>query len=265
MESIPQELYTTIFDHLPYRELAQVATASRRFHHETSRLLYCDVDLAEGSKQDIISWANAVAQNRFLSGLVRTLYLPAIVPVKSYPHIPLRELQTALKNTFGAIDNLTFLEVMYLAENQGDMEHLLNFDIFSTSLFRLKTFCDPESGLKNPYEQRLFLSQQTEIERWEANIEQQFPEEFFSSSLLPRLSDMTMNVWNLPILKFAASRALVYLSVDCTVAEGEDVPFKQVMEQLRRCHQTLQHLECCFWDSVTRHLRSRYSRKALES
>lgn len=130
-------------------------------------------------------------------------------------------------------------------QGEGRPERYLDFDIFSASLFRLKSFRDTLPGLDNPHDLGLFLSQQTEIEHWTPDSWRRYPQEgFFSSSLLPRLSDLEMNRLCFSLLEFAVLRPLVYLSIKVNIIDGEDDPHKLVMEQLCRCNQTLHHFGC---------------------
>lgn len=263
MEGIPQELYPSIFIHLPPKDWVTITLTSRAFHYETSRLLYRDVNLCHCSRTQIHSWADAVAYNSFLSNLVRTLRLPTVIPIKRSALVPSRQLVVALKNAFEAVVNLVSLKIR--DENRkppSKHASYLDFDMLvKLGSFRLKTLhVFGNETLCDPYEMVSFLSKQPEIEDWAQGIscpatKSAITEDMLSSSLLPHLSTfglMCHYPCDLPLLNFATSRPLVRLAVQFDIyseTQMEDLnPLIRIMKCVHRCHETLLLFHYCDWN-----------------
>lgn len=262
MQQIPHELYRPIILNLSPNHLANVAIASRALHYETTLALYCNVNLRDASIDRILSWANAVAHNSRLAEQVKSICLPSEVCGSRYTgnlsEVP--EVQESLTKAFGAVFNLVSFLIRPCRDPaivNNSRYSYLTFDCFKTCHFRLKSFrVFASSTLSEREGLLLFLSQQTEIEDWVAcdpkmsnNV---ITQSMLPSSLLPKLSTFYMNYYNthgLPLLKFASSRPLVWLSIENNRPD-ESRSLVEILEAAGGCRQTLLHFEYLSLQSI---------------
>lgn len=258
MGKITQDLYRYIICHLSPSDLAIVSRVSRTFHIEASFILYRDIDLLEGTAEQIISWADAVARNPTLARLVRTLRFPDKIPLEVV--VERDDLsgstQSTLTKAFGAIVNLASLQIgtRFTPGRRVEGWTYLSFDDLKKSTFRLRTFgMSYEHSTSGRDEMISFLSKQSEIEHlklpeassWSEHV---ITAEILSPTFLPRLSVFEMpykSVHDRSLLKFATSeRDLVRFAV--TIFSGKadlNGALTEVLECASQCHQSLQH----FW------------------
>lgn len=254
---VPHDLYRHILSNLAPHDLCAVATASRALHHETTHLLYRDVDLHKAFSPQLLSWAYAVSDNPNLSALVRTLCLPSLNTVlpevrASYDQA---EVARAFTRAFGAIVNLVSLRLDLrsfdvLMEIEM-MEHYLQWEYLMKSTFRLRLLHIVQGHtLFEPRGLISFLSNQPDLEDWTPTTRNPFPEEsitqdMLSTSLLPRLAIFKLayrDSLDIPLLKFATSRPLVRLCLSSNFQwHDDDSPFTDIMAVVYQCRHTLLH------------------------
>lgn len=268
MNDIPRELCASIFSYLQPNDLFQVGTISRAFHYEANRLLYRTIDLSDASDQQLLSWANAVAQNPSLGNLVRTLWFQSSILIRHDSLADDQMKHEALKKALGAVVNLQTLKITRRHKGQYHpflftMRHYAIQELFETSKFRLRSFrIDGLENFNSPLELFSFLSKQPEIEDWSQTTdplrivsdEWNTAGNTFKSAFLPHLHTFETNCRfpiDLPLLRFVTSEAQSLVRLSIKMSAGDESrdrdPFEQIMEYVHPCRQTLMHFHYGTW------------------
>jgi hypothetical protein len=111
----PVEVYSTVFRHVPLRDLATLCKVSKTFQHEAERILYHFVDITHiTGGERLMFWCHATAESPSRALSVHSLRFPGSFEI-SHPqstHFSSLPVQQAIAKAFKAFINLDQLCIL---------------------------------------------------------------------------------------------------------------------------------------------------------
>jgi hypothetical protein len=251
---IPVELYRPIFQLVSPHDLGLLCAVCRFFHDEARPILYCDVDLHNSTKQQLLSWCLTVSESPHLAHMVRSLCIPCTVPslqnmAQSNHDEYGRNLCKALAQALKSVTHLLALSIKGNMRHHGTFEGYLWLDMFKGCKFRLRVLHDEGYTFLQYEDLMAFLLRQPEIRDWRPGTDAARPrsglDAQFPPNLLPRMSIAHVHYQpnrDIPLLHMVASRQLVRLSIDMTNALLTKSTLNSIMRIIRESAQSLTHL-----------------------